>query len=628
MKLTRKIRLDPSTNSNYAEFNVKHATLDIKVHFDSKKIAGKVIYKLSAKRPNTTEIILDSSYLEIVKIWINDLPTDNYKLGARKYSALGNALSIALPTTYNDDFTLTIQFATTSQCTALQFLDREATDGKTAPYLFSQCQPIHARSMFPCFDTPAVKSSYTMLADSSYFTLMSGRLQEAKKDGKWHFEQPVPIPSYLVAIASGDIESEPIGPRSRIYSEKPGLQNCKWEFEQDTENFIKIAEKLIFEYEWLKFDALVLPSSFPYGGMENPNITFVTPTLISKDRSQVKVMAHELAHSWSGNLVTNSSWEHFWLNEGWTVYLERRILGRVAAANAKEDGRSNYEEVGEQTRHFASIIGWNALVESCKASNFTSLIWDLSNGADPDAAFSRIPYEKGFNFIFYLETILGGTKEFDPFIPHYFKQFQYKSLDSFEFIDALYDFFKKDSKKKEILDSVDWDTWLYEEGLPPVLPQFDTTLADECYKLANKWIEQSSRGNYDFSEVDIATFDSSQHVLFLETLEGKLAKSDNTVDLVGQLQRAYPFYSQSSNGEVKSRWSSLTIKFGNFSSSDESIELFANWLGTVGRMKFVRPGYRLLRDYVSEEFAISTFRRFEKSYHPICWAMVKSDLKL
>lgn len=436
--LTRNERSDPSTNSNYNEFEIKHTTLDLKVDFNAKCVTGKVIYKLRAKKPNTTNIILDTSYLNIVKIWINDLPTDNYVIGARKHEALGCPLLVALPTTYNDDFRLTIQFGTTEKCTALKFLDRETTDSKTAPYLFSQCQAIHARSLFPCFDTPAVKSPYSMSVESPYFALMSGRPTHTENN-KYFFEQPVCIPSYLVALASGDILLEPIGPRSKIYSEKPGLPACKWEFENDMENFIKIAEGLIFEYEWLKFDALVLPSSFPYGGMENPNITFVTPTLISKDRSQVKVMAHELAHSWSGNLVTNSSWEHFWLNEGWTVYLERRILGGVAAFNAKEDGATEEEcfKIGEQTRHFASIIGWNSLVDACKADSFTSLIWDLRNGGDPDEAFSRIPYEKGFNFIFYLESVLGGVKEFDGFIPFYFKKFRYQSLDSYQFVDSF-----------------------------------------------------------------------------------------------------------------------------------------------------------------------------------------------
>ena len=221
----------------------------------------------------------------------------------------------------------------------------------------------------------------------------------------YKFNQPIPIPAYLFAIASGDIMSASIGPRSTVWTGPDELSEAKWELEEGTEPFIQAAEKIVYPYAWTTYDVLVLPASFPYGGMENPQTTYATPTIISGDRENVDVIAHELSHSWSGNLVSNASWEHFWLNEGWTTYLERRIQAAIH---------------GEPHRDFSAIIGWKALTDSIKLygedHEFTKLITDLK-GKDPDDAFSSIPYEKGFVFLYHLEKLLGKDK-WDRFIPH------------------------------------------------------------------------------------------------------------------------------------------------------------------------------------------------------------------
>lgn len=612
---------DPCTLSNYRQFQVIDTKLDLEVFFDSKAVGGSVTYNLQRLDVSADTIILDTSHLAIEKVLINDVTVDFAIHDVQP--PYGSPLLFPAPQT--DSLTAKIQFKTTEKTTALQFID-----GNTAPYLFSQCQAIHARSLFPCFDTPGVKSPYKMTVKSPYPCLMSGRPVPSNAANVYEFNQPIPIPSYLVALASGDIHSLPIGPRSAIYSELPGLQACQWEFERDMENFIKIAENLIFPYEWERYDALVLPLSFPYGGMENPNITFATPTLISGDRSQVRVMAHELAHSWSGNLVTNCSWEHFWLNEGWTVYLERRILAGLATQEAVKAGKSVEEAAtyGEQVRHFSAIIGWSALeatVELMKPE-FTSLVWDLK-GKDPDDSFSRIPYEKGFNFLYFLETKF-GIEAFNGFIKHYFTKYRYKSLDSYQFLDTIKEYFEP-LGKSDVIESIDWNLWYFTPGLPPA-PGFDTTLADACYSLANEWVSYISGKSTEVPVTSINEFEPDQHSLFLETLSNKLKNVDREQARKGiaKFIETYPYYASNQNGEILSNWNDLIITHGGLSQDNEHVIRYAQWLGTVGRMKFVRPGYLLLSRNVDHDFAVATFKQFEAKYHPICRSMVQKDLKL
>ncbi|KAK6462114.1 leukotriene A-4 hydrolase 2 [Scheffersomyces coipomensis] len=625
--------IDPSTLSNYKNFTIDQTDLHFDVNFDDKKCVGTVKYHLKALN-QVSKVELDTSYLIIHSIKVNDVSSKDFTLHDRA-GPLGSKLSINIPSaSAHNNIIITIEFETTEECTALQFLDKEATDGKKEPYLFCQCQAIHARSLFPCFDTPAIKSTYKLSAKSPLFTLLSGRPVN-QIDDVYYYDQPVPIPSYLISIASGDIVNAKIGPRSDVYSEPIKIKDCQWEFEKDMENFIQIAESLIFEYEWLRFDSLILPSSFPYGGMEIPNLCQLTPTLICKDRSQVSVLAHELAHSWSGNLVTNCSWEHFWLNEGWTVYIERRILEGIAIAEARESKEITMDpfEYGEAMRQFNAIIGWSDLENNLKAMGdkvdiYSTLIQDLKQGDDPDDTFSSVPYEKGFNLLFHIEQKLGGKKVFDKFIPHYFKKFRYTSLDSYQFIDCLYDFF---NDKHDILNSIDWDTWLYKPGMPPVDPKFDTSIADQCYDLADKWFSKITTSSHnlsqEFSQEDIKNFNANQSVVFLETLISFNKRSDFKWKDYHQglkiMQQIYQEYDETLNAEVLFRWYVLQAT----AEREEFLPRLGEWLGTVGRMKFVRPGYVLLNS-VNHELAIKYFKQNEASYHPICKAMVKKDLGL
>ncbi|KAH3664116.1 hypothetical protein OGAPHI_004830 [Ogataea philodendri] len=610
---------DPSTLSNYSLFKVNKSVLDLEVKFTDKILAGTATFLVQALA-DTNQLVLDTAHLSVKEVKINN-QEQPFQLQATT-PHLGTPLVISYDFKTGEFAEITVQYETTKEGTALQWLSPTQTDGKKLPYLFSQCEPIHARSFFPCFDTPSVKSPFEFNIVSSLPVLMSGLLQGTVPQGEqslYKFKQPVPIPSYLCSIASGNLKSAPIGPRSRAWTEPQFLDACQHEFENDTESFIKTAEDLVFDYEWKDYDVLILPQSMPFGGMEHPNCTFVTPTIISGDRENVDVIAHELAHSWSGNLVTNASFEHFWLNEGWTVYLERRIIERLH---------------GEQHRQFSAIIGWSELQNAIQTmgkreSKYTALVVNLKDGADPDDSFSTVPYEKGFNFLYHIEQVLGGKEAFDPFIKHYFSKFKYLSLDTYQFLDTLYGFY---ADQKDLLDTIDWQKWLFTEGLPPK-PKFDTTLADECFSLAAKWVETivQSPSSLDskFSSSDIKNFTSTQNGVFLDKLvsyqgvDGFDWSSDSAQKGISVMTTKYTKYENSSNAEVVFRWFRLLLT-GKVKSEYHKL---ADWLGTVGRMKFVRPGYALLNE-ADRDLAIATFRKYEQGYHPICRAMVAKDLKL
>ncbi|KKY15784.1 putative leukotriene a4 hydrolase [Phaeomoniella chlamydospora] len=610
---------DPNTLSNYTAWRTKHTITNFDISFEQQRLIGNVVLRLeSVSDSECKEIILDTSYLDI-----KDIKVDKSKV---KWSLLprlepyGEALNIELEKSFDKGSTVDvdISLATTKSCTALQWLTPEQTSNKKHPYMFSQCQAIHARSIFPCQDTPDVKSTIDFNITSPLPVIASGievkNASEKEANGNkpttYSFQQKLPIPAYLYAIASGDIVEAPIGPRSVVATGPNEVKDCQWELERDTESFIQVAEKIVYPYAWGQYNVLILPGSFPYGGMENPIFTFATDTIISKDRENVDVIAHELAHSWSGNLVSNASWEHFWLNEGWTVYLERRIIAGIH---------------GEPHRDFSAIIGWKALTDSIERfgedHEFTKLIVDLK-GKDPDDAFSSIPYEKGFHFLYYLEKLLTKPK-FDKFIPYYFTKWKGKSLDSYDFKATILEFFASDAGATNLLtNTVDWDHWFYSPGYPPK-PKFDTTLVDAVYDLASKWEThcQSSTTNsspFKPSPSDISNFSSNQLIVLLERiLLFPTPLHPSSSHLLGT---TYSLTS-SSNVELTSRY----CQTGLVAHDPTVLEPTKQILKSVGRMKFVRPLYKKLRDF-DENLAKSVFEENKNFYHPICRGMVEKDL--
>ena len=324
--------VDPNSYARTDLVKTTHVHLDVEVDFSQQILKGHVILSFEKVDLEATSVIMDARNLTISKV--SDEASGqvlDYKLGSP--SGYGEKLEVKLPSSVGKEFKIRIDYQTSPKSSALQWLKPSQTAGKKHPYVFSQCQAIHCRSMLPCQDTPAVKAPYTatITAPEELTVLMSAvRDGDEIKDGKKvaKFNQKIPIQSYLIAIAVGAVVSRKVGPRSHVWSEEEFVDKAAFDF-SETEAFIETAEELCGPYVWGIYDILVLPPSFPFGGMENPCMTFATPTLLSGDKSNADVIAHEIAHSWTGNLVTNVNFEHFWLNEGFTVFTERKIKGRL-----------------------------------------------------------------------------------------------------------------------------------------------------------------------------------------------------------------------------------------------------------------------------------------------------------
>ncbi|KAJ3410980.1 Leukotriene A-4 hydrolase [Chytridiales sp. JEL 0842] len=602
---------DPNSFANVHEIKTTHLHLDLKTNFVQKIISGSVLTTATVVADKVTELVLDTSFVN-VKAASMDGKALNFKLGETS-SMYGTPLHISFPSPLSKGsiVNVKIEYETTSKCTAAQWLEPSQTVGKKHPYMFTQCQAIHARSLLPVQDTPAVKLTYSasVAVPKVLRALMSAIPVSEETVGEERvckFEQKISIPSYLIAMAVGNLEGRRVGPRSTVWSEPEVVEQCEWEF-VDTEKFIAAGEKLLTPYIWGIYDLLI---------MENPSLTFATPSLLAGDRSLVDVVAHEIAHSWAGNLVTTQNWEHFWLNEGFTVCIERKIMGLLH---------------GESVRHFSAIIGEKALKESVKLfeemgrPEFSSLR-PVLDGVDPDDAFSSVPYEKGFHLLFYLENILGGADVFNGFLKNHFETFSHKSITTDDFLDNLYKYFKTNygDEKVKILDSVDWKAWFNAPGMPPVKNEFDQTLAKACKALADRWDAARTAPPASikdtFTPDDLKNFSSTQTVVFLESL---LSRPPLPISVLDSMESIYNL-TTSRNCEIRHRWQMLNLQSNRESIFPEVVQ----FVTTMGRMKYVRTLYRALFKCgdKGKELARKTFKEYKSFYHPICATMVEKDI--
>jgi len=629
---TTMARSDTASQSNYLSVRTTHLHLDWTIDWDDRKIAGSVTHTLEAQHDGVDEICLDASYLDISGAYEASSSSSSSSSTALKYTlgdrhpVLGNKLTIvpAKPLGKNESVQVRIEYSTTKKCTALGWLEPHQTASGRHPFLYSQCQAIHMRSLAPVQDTPSVKSAYTAKV-SSYLPVLLSALRlsppseqtEAIEKGKmteYTYNQPVPIPSYLIAIASGELAFKKVGPRTGVWSDPATLDKAVWEFEEDMEIFLQHAEKLLPPYEFGDYDVLVLPPSFPFGGMENSNLTFLTPTLLAGDRSLVDVVAHELSHSWFGNNVGCKDWSNFWLNEGWTTYCERLLIR---------------EKEGEAGRGFSYIIGRKSLKDSLKGyekkgeKKYQKLVVPAEFGDDPDDAFSTVPYDKGSNLLLHLERTVGGLEVFLPYMHAYVTKFRGKSIGTADWREHLFSYFAAHPKASTIvpaLEKVDWEAWLHGDGLDlPVDIKYDTSMADKAYDLAKRWDAARKEDTIDFSAKDLEGFSSNQTVVFLETLE---SYDSLPPKYLREMNKCYGF-DDTENAEIRLRWYNVALA----GDGEDFKESAAKWVVTVGRMKMCRPITSKLFA-CDEKLAVKTFLAAEAFYHPIAAAQLRKDLKL
>lgn len=602
---------DPSSLSNPTQVRVKHISLQLTVDFANKTLSGHADYRLQRLSQDADKLILDTNSIDIKHVYKLDAASGETKEVSfeQQPGPLGGSLSIPLEAGSDS---VRIAFSTSPDASAIQWLTPSQTLGKKHPYLFTQCQAIHARSVIPCQDTPSVKFTYdaVITVPKELTALMSARIDRVDEPVGDHrtyrFDQPKPIPSYLLALAVGELVSRDIGPRSKLWSEAAVADQAADEF-AETETFLKTAEDIAGPYEWGSYDLLLLPPSFPYGGMENPQLTFVTPTLLAGDRSNAGVVAHEISHSWTGNLVTTRNWEHFWLNEGFTVFLERKILQKLK---------------GPQQFHLDALLGWETLERSVQTYGpehpFTALV-PVLNDIDPDDAFSSVPYEKGFNFLFYLQQLVGDEALFDKFFKDWIQTHKTREngVDSNDFKAYFLSYFKP-TLSESALSSIDWDTWFNAPGMPKYDPKFDTTLANASQDLVSKWTKE---GGANASPDDIKGWSAKQIRYFLDKL---LAENALSHSILEKLDENYKF-TLSANAEIQEAWYKIGIK----AEWEKVLEPSLKFITSQGRMKFVRPLYRaLFNSAMGKDRAVSTFKENRNFYHIICSKMLAKDLQL
>ncbi|KAF7330388.1 Leukotriene A-4 hydrolase [Mycena venus] len=578
--------LDKTTYANYTQIASTNITFNWTLDFSAQILSGSATHHLN--------ILVDG----VSEVMHHELKSKHEVLG----SALHIPLSVGLKS--GTSITVTVFYKTTKDCTALQWLSKEQTQGKSFPYLFSQCQPTYARAMAPLQDTPSVKivgcfpaifatklsflsQTYTATVTSVLPVLLSairvsppseGPAHDGKIIGKdsvtYSYNQPVPIPSYLIAIASGNVRYKPFPQfedkewRTGIWAEPELIEAAYWEFSADTARFLAAEEKFVTPYKFGVYDLLVLPPSFPLRrngsfffvylrrapndvpAQENACLSFLTPSLLTGDRTLVDVVVHELTHSWFGNGVTHANATHFWLNEGWTTYIERLLQSHLHSPAA---------------RGFSYVIGAKSLTDALKQySNkpkFQRLVIDYEFGEDPDDAYSEIPYEKGSNLILHLERTLGGLEVFLPYVKDYVSTYIGKSITTEQWKSHLYAYYERNGGPEKIkaLDSIDWNAWFYGEGLKlPVEMEYDLTLAEAAYTLAARWDASRSvaeTSTLDFQKSDLDSFMSTQIVVFLERLQDYPALPDTHIK---HLATVYGV-SNSPNAEIRLRFYNLAL---------------------------------------------------------------------
>lgn len=576
---------DLHSYANSEDVRVTHVELDLEVDFEARQLRGTCTLDLDG---DPGDLVLDTRELAVSRVESSEAGGPFREIGFEigpEDPVLGAPLRIPRGPAER----VRLEYATGSRASGLQWLEPRQTAGQRHPFLYTQSQAIHARSWVPLQDTPAVRVTYTarIRTPPELVAVMSAETLTGAKRGSDHrFRMPLPIPSYLIALAVGDLAFAETGERTGVYSEPSVLQAAAREFE-DTEAMMHVVEGLYGPYRWGRYDILVLPPSFPFGGMENPRLTFVSPTVVAGDKSLVSLIAHELAHSWSGNLTTNATWRDFWLNEGFTVYLEERIQEAVYGPE-----RAAMEAALEVERLKEEMAGLDERDQVLHV--------DLA-GRDPDEGFTGVPYIKGAMFLRTLEKAV-GRHEFDLFLRGYFEEFAFRSLTTGEF--AAYLERELLAKHPHLKREIPLSEWLEEPGLPARRHEPESAELQDAETRARQWVA----GEVGAGALQTDGWTTQHWLRFLRAMPEDLG-----AERLAALDQAYRF-TGTGNAEVLCEWLLLAVRNG-YGRADEALDKF---LTSVGRRKFLRPLYEeLAKTAHGSARALSIYEKARPGYHPM-----------
>jgi leukotriene A-4 hydrolase/aminopeptidase len=593
-------RKDYHSYSVPEQVRVSHVDLELNVLFDQKMLRGTAILSVErAASGKDAPLILDTRNLNIAKV---ETSADGANYSDARFSVgksdpiLGAPLTVEMP---GGAARVRVTYSTSPGASGLQWLEPSQTAGKKHPFMFTQSEAIHARSWIPLQDTPQVRVTYSARVHTpgDLIAVMSAENDpQTPRDGDYSFKMSHPIPSYLIALAAGDLVFKPLGKRTGVYAERPVIDSASAEF-ADTEKMIEATEKLYGPYRWGRYDLLVLPPSFPYGGMENPRLTFATPTILAGDKSLVSLVAHELAHSWSGNLVTNATWRDFWLNEGFTVYLERRILEAV---------------YGRPREEMEATLGRQTLEQEIAAlEERDEILYVDLKGRDPDEGSTMIPYEKGALFLRHLEETFGRAR-FDQFLRGYFDHFAFQSIVTADFLAYL----KKGllDKNPELAAKVPVEEWVYKPGVPSSAPRPASDAFSKVERQAAGWL----KGEIPASKIQSGAWTTQEWLHFLRYLPAQLG-----VEKMAELDQSFHLTS-SGNSEVADQWLLMAIR-NRYEAAYPRLE---EYLTSIGRRKLIKPLYEeMVKTPEGRERAIAIYRKARPSYHPISVTTIDEIVK-
>ena len=581
--------VDDATYARPLVARVRHVALDLTVDFDAKRVGGTATLDIDRK-PDAKEIILDDKGLEIASITDGDKQPLDYTVGASDETK-GAPLSIALRP---DTKRLIVTYKSAPDAGALQWLTPEQTAGKKKPYLFSQGQAIENRSWIPTQDSPGIRQSWeaTIRVPAGLTAVMSApKAAEPMTEGGesiFKYKMDHNVASYMIAIAVGDLAFRELGPRTGVWTEPAMIDQAAAEL-ADTEKMVEAAEKLYGPYRWGRYDLLVLPPSFPYGGMENPTLTFLTPTFIAGDKSLVSLVAHELAHSWSGNLVTNATWADSWLNEGFTNYIENRIMEAI---------------YGQRRAAQEAALSFDDMMETLNDKGMTAPVTrlNLPKGEDgPDGGETGIVYDKGAIFLRTIEKI-AGRDQFDAWLRSYFDRHAFQPMTSARFLADLRANMIKGDKALE--DKLLLDQWVFQPGLPANVARPDPAAFAAVDKAVAGFKRLSARPQ------QWGEWTTAERLRFLNSLPRKMGKGQ-----LDELNRGLGLNEDQYNKEIQFAWLELVVN----NRYDPGVPLLEKFLQSNGRGKFVRPLITSLAE--DKQWGLPIARRVyavsRSLYHPI-----------